>query len=338
MQQSHAVTMLALRAHIVRKVREFFWSQQFIEVETPVALACPSQEPYLEPLRTTIHDVRGRAHDAFLRMSPEFSLKKVMAAGVDRVFEIGPVFRDGEPWGDTHNPEFTMIEWYRAHADYRQLMRDGEALVHTLLRARRTLRYQDQIIDCATPWERLTMRQAWRRYARLDLDGLLTRTAMARACRAKGYTVTAGDTFDDLFFKIHLSEVEPKLGRARPTFLTDWPASMAALARKKSRDPRYAERVELYLGGLELANGFSELTDADEQLARFREDQRLRKRLGRTPYPIDHAFIAALRRMPPTAGIALGIDRLVMLLCDAATVDEVRWLPTKKLWETPGSQ
>ncbi|MBI4433910.1 EF-P lysine aminoacylase GenX [Candidatus Uhrbacteria bacterium] len=334
MQQSHAPKLLARRAEILRGVRDFFWHQQFIEVETPVALSCPSQEPYLEPLRTTVHDARGNAHDAFLRMSPEFSLKKMMAAGVERVFEIGPVFRDGEPWGDTHNPEFTMIEWYRAHADYRQLMRDCEGLLLSLMpsSAAPTICYQGQTIDCALPWERLTMRKAWRRYARLDLDALLTRSAMARACHVKGYTVMPNDTFDDLFFKVHLTEVEPKLGRTRPTFLTDWPASMAALARKKPRDPRYAERVELYLGGLELANGFSELTDADEQLTRFRADQRLRKRLERIPYPIDHAFIAALRRMPPTAGIALGIDRLVMVLLDAATVDEVRWLPASELW------
>jgi len=194
------------------------------------------------------------------------------------------------------------------------------------------------------------MRQAWKRYAKLDLDHLLgstkwptpgvghfrgARAAMARVCRAKGYTVTTDDTFDDLFFKIHLTEVEPKLGRTRPTFLLDWPVQMAALARKKSKDPRYAERVELYIGGLEIANGFSELTDADEQLARFRADQRLRRKLGKPVYPIDMDFIAALRRMPPTAGMALGVDRLVMLLTNAASIDDVRWLPAPRLFSGP---
>lgn len=176
------------------------------------------------------------------------------------------------------------------------------------------------------------MREAWRRYAHLDLNQFLTRTAMARACCARGYTVTRCDTFDDLFFKIHLSEVEPKIGRARPTFLLDWPAQMAALARRKPRDPRYAERVELYIGGLEVANGFSELMDADEQLARFRDDQRLRRRIGKPVYPIDPDFIAALRHLPPCAGMALGVDRLVMLLTDAASINEARWLPAFELF------
>ncbi|MDO8599512.1 MAG: EF-P lysine aminoacylase EpmA [bacterium] len=326
--------VLRARHRILRGIREFFWAHDFLEVETPIILPHPSQEPYLEPMRTTVHDVRGGAHDAFLIMSPEFSLKKLIATGAARAFEITHVFRDGEPWGATHNPEFTMIEWYRAHADYRALMRDCEDLVTALVPKQQwaTFMYQGQHIDLTPPWERLTMRQAWRRHAGLDLNRLLTRAVMAIACRRKGYTVTRGDTFDDLFFKIHLTEVEPKLGRLRPTFLTDWPASMAALARKKPRDARYAERVELYIGGLEIANGFSELTDADEQLHRFQADQRLRRKLGKRAYPIDHDFIAALRRMPPTAGIALGVDRLVMLLVDAATIDEVRWLPASVLF------
>src|SRR3989338_4762794 len=330
---AYGMPHIARRAAILRGIREFFWSRDFLEVETPVVLAHPSQEPYLEPLRTTLHDERGRAFGGFLRMSPEFSLKKVIAtvyglrSTVYRtprgVFEIGPVFRDGEPWGGTHNPEFTMLEWYEVGADYRKLMTTCEDLVFFLCHSEGTPRnltrntnaagaifraarndtnvftYQNQRIDLTPSWERLTMRAAWKRHAHLDLDKLLTRSAMARACRTKGYTVTSGDTFDDLFFKIHLSEVEPRIGRARPTFLTDWPVQMAALARKKSRDPRYAERVELYIGGLEIANGFSELTDADEQLARFRADQRLRRRIGRPVYPIDMDFIAALRRMPP---------------------------------------
>lgn len=364
--------VLYTRAAILRGIREFFWARNFLEVETPVVLAYPSQEPYLEPLQTNVHDHRGTAHDGFLRMSPEFSLKKLLAtmrgktSGVDGkipdveermrdIFELGPVFRDGEPWGGSHSPEFTMLEWYRLGATYRDLMNGCEALVlhcMSILGASQhrgsskskaqsskqiqkpnvQIEYQNQMIDCTRPWERLTMREAWRRCAKLDLDRLLTRAAMARACRAKGYTVQRADTFDDLFFKIHLTDVEPKLGRSRPTFLTDWPSQMAALARRKLKNPRYAERVELYIGGLELANGFSELTDADEQLRRFRADQRLRRKLGKPVYPIDKDFISALRHLPPCAGIALGVDRLVMLLTDAASIDEVRWLSTSQLF------
>ncbi|MFH1098390.1 MAG: amino acid--tRNA ligase-related protein [Candidatus Uhrbacteria bacterium] len=372
------LTRLHNRDRILRVIRQFFWSRDFLEVETPILLAQPSQEPHLEPMRTTVRDYRGEAHNGFLRMSPEFSIKKLLpllvslrgaratkqsrppANGIATarsadlamtsneeprgVFEIGPVFRDGEPWGGAHNPEFTMLEWYRLGATYRDLMRDCEALIGEFVRnvgaalrgrprSGQGLAYQGQTINCAPSWERLTMRRAWQRYARLDLDQLLSRAALARVCSARGYSVQSGDTFDDLFFKIHLTEVEPKLGRSKPTFLIDWPTQMAALARKKPRNSRYAERVELYIGGLEIANGFSELTDADEQLARFRSDQRLRKRLGRPAYPIDRDFIAALRKMPPTAGVALGVDRLVMLLLDAATIDEVRWLPAPALFE-----
>lgn len=224
--------------------------------------------------------------------------------------------------------------------------RGGQALVARNDETRKLV-YQNHRIDLSLPWERLTMREAWKRYAKLNLDKLLgatkwptpgvghsqgARTAMAKACRTKGYTVTKDDTFDDLFFKIHLTEVEPKLGRTQPTFLTDWPSQMAALARRKPKDPRYAERVELYIAGIELTNGFSELTDADEQLSRFRADQRLRRKLGRPVYPIDQNFIAALRHLPPCAGMALGVDRLVMLLTDAASIDEVRWLPATELF------
>lgn len=176
------------------------------------------------------------------------------------------------------------------------------------------------------------MREAWQCYTGLNLDTLLTREAMAAACLARGLTVSTDDTFDDCFFKIHLTDVEPKLGQDRPTFLYDWPVQLASLARRKPEDPRYAERVELYANGLELANGFTELTDSAEQRARFLEDQAHRARAGRPVYPLDEAFLAALDHMPPTAGIALGVDRLVMLLTGASTIGGVRLLPAEELW------
>lgn len=337
------LSSLPARARILRGIREFFWSQGFLEVETPVLLAHPSQEPELEPLRTPLHDHRGRTCDGFLRMSPEFSIKKILGywPTVDSqwsgVFELGPVFRDGEPWGAAHNPEFTMLEWYRVGVAYAALMEDCEALLCALLHSQAAahIPYRGQRIDCTPPWERLTMREAWQRYAHLDLDALLTRDAMAQACAARGLTVTPHDRWDDLFFKIHLTDVEPQLGRARPTFLLEWPAQLAALARRMPGDARYAERVELYIGGLELANGFSELTDSAEQRARFLEDQESRRRSGRSVYPLDEEFLAALDRMPPTSGIALGVDRLVMLLLDASAIEDVRLLTARSLWITP---
>ncbi|MFH1429996.1 MAG: EF-P lysine aminoacylase EpmA [Candidatus Uhrbacteria bacterium] len=352
--------VLKRRHEIIRGVREFFWARGFLEVETPVLLAHPSQEPELEPLRTTVHDVRGKAHEGFLRMSPEFSLKKLLGSlqgattspdetVVSGVFEIGPVFRDVEPWGGHHNPEFTMLEWYRLGATYIDLMDDCEALVrflcHSKQSAMRNLTRNNDKTGVASQsshylkmieggWRRLSMKDAWQQYANLDLDMLLTRDTMAEVCEKRGLSVLDSDSFDDLFFKIFLTDIEPKLGKEQPTFVYDWPSQMAALARKKPDDLRYAERVELYILGLELANGFSELTDAAEQRVRFLEDQELRKRLGRQIYPIDEAFLAALDSMPECAGMALGIDRLVMLLVDEEHIDAVRWLPAGSLWNT----
>ncbi|MDO8462767.1 MAG: EF-P lysine aminoacylase EpmA [bacterium] len=325
------ITTLATRARILRGIREFFWLRGLLEVETPVLLAHPSQEPELEPLTTVLRDHRGNPHEGFLRMSPEFSIKKILGAVADLqpavagCFEIGPVFRDGEPWGGQHNPEFTMLEFYELGKDYHALMDTCEDLV-------RALCAPQPAPHLAAPWERLTMRAAWERYANLDLAALLHRDVMAAACRARGYTVVDDDTFDDCFFRIFLTDIEPQLGRERPTFVYDWPMQMAALAKTRGDDPRWAERVELYSGGLELANGFTELTDSVEQRARFVCDRAQRRAMGRTPHPIDEAFLAALDTIPPVAGMAVGVDRIVMLLTGAPSIDAVRWLPASELW------
>ncbi len=337
------------RAKIIQDLRGFFIERGFLEVTTPALVPTPSLEPYLTPLDTSFTDARGQIYTGSLITSPEYSLKKLLAAGLaDKIFEIVKVWRGGEALGGLHNPEFTMIEWYRLTADYRALMTDTEELVN-FLAGDEALTYQGEKIDLTRPWPRLTMAAAWQKYADLELNNFLEPAKMAELARERGYQVLASDSFDDLFFKIFLNEIEPKLTRpashpdpalagegshsvSRPLFLYEYPSQMAALSRLSKSDPRYAERFELYLGGLELANAFSELNDPVEQRRRLVEDQETRRRLGKKVYPLDESFLSALKNLPDCAGIALGVDRLIMLLTDSQSIDEVIAFPTSELF------
>lgn len=319
-------TIIKTRAHILRAVREFFWQEGFIETDTPIALHLPGQEPYLWPVPVSLHDPEGKEFPFYLHTSPEFALKKLLVAGFENVFHITKCFRDYEEFGRTHNTEFTMIEWYRSPGSYFDFMTDAERLfkwVGTSLGIK-DLRYEDRIIPVSEPWERLTVKEAWQRYAGLNLDELLDETKLGHVVRAKGYAISPGDAYEDLFFKIFLNEIEPYLGLERPVFLHDYPRQLCSLSRLCSYDERYAERAELYIAGLEIANGFGELTDAKEQARRLEEDRSLRRKLGKTTWPVDPDFIGALTAgMRPTGGIALGIDRMVVLFTGAHDLNEV---------------
>lgn len=329
---------LRIRAEVLRLTRDFFTHSGFLEVETPIVVPAAGQEPHLDPLTTLFTDERGKLYPAYLITSPEYAMKKLLAAGLGTIFTITKTFRGGEPRGGSHNPEFTMIEWYRPNADYTALMDDCEKVVATIaakITGSTTIAYQGATIDLARPWERLTMREAWITYAkvsRADVEHITKRAFLEKLCIDRGYTVNPTDTYDDLFFKIFLTEIEPNLGKHRPTLLYEYPAQMAALARRKTDEPQWAERVELYIGGLELANGFSELTDATEQRERFTEEARLRTQLGKDAIPLDEDFLDAVGAMPPSAGIAFGFDRLVMLLTDSGSIDDVIALPATTLW------
>jgi lysyl-tRNA synthetase class 2 len=261
-------------------------------------------------------------------------MKRLLAEGFPRIFQLARVFRNGEISG-THNPEFTMLELYRAHTDYRGIMEDLEQTVAACARAvtgGTRVTWGAHTLDLAPPFERLTVEAAFRMRAGIDLaacggDAGRLREAVVASGLDGGQ---AGDTFDDLFFRVFLERIEPSLGLQRPTFLVDWPAAMAALSRLKADDPRFAERFELYAGGLELANGFSELTDAVEQRRRLVEEQGLRARLGRPVYPLDERFLSALPRMPEAGGVALGLDRLLMLLVGASKIEEVLLFPARE--------
>lgn len=333
---------LTTRSLILAEIRAYFTREGFLEVDTPLLVKHPGLEPYLNPLKVEFLTDTQTLTDAYLITSPEFALKKLLAAGFERVFQLNKCWRGGEPYGGTHNPEFTMLEWYRAHADYRVMMHDCEELVRALYasvcrtrgtQATEPLMYQGLHIDLNAPWLKLSVKEAWYTYAGLDLDTLLTRGAMAEAVAARGLTVHTDDDYDDLFFKIFLTSIEPHLPKNQPVILYNYPLQLAALSRSCPNDPRYAERFEFYIGGIEIGNGYSELVDAQEQRARFEADRAKRRQLGKTVYTIDTDFIEALESgIPSSAGYSIGVDRLVMLFTDAASIDEVIYFPASDLF------
>jgi lysyl-tRNA synthetase class 2 len=262
-------------------------------------------------------------------------MKKLLAGGMERIWQLAHVFRDGER-GATHHPEFAMIEWYRAGASYRDIMADCEALLGRVQEAAGAgpMRWQNDTADARRPWQYLSVSDAFRDFAGIDLlattSDLLHPDArsLAAAANEAGIVPHDGDDWETLFFRIMLDRVEPRLGIGAPTILYDYPLAQAALARRKPEDPRLAERFELYVCGLELANGFGELTDAAEQRARFAADQQKKQAVYGEAYPIDEDFLGALEHgLPDCAGIALGFDRLVMLAAGAGHIEDVLWLP-----------
>jgi lysyl-tRNA synthetase class 2 len=319
------------RSRIINAIRAFFNERGFLEVETPLVVAQPGLEPYLEPFDTTVISHERIQYPAHLITSPEYAMKKLLAGGLERIYCLGKVFRNGEPFGGSHNPEFTMIEWYRADADYTAIMRDTEELVAAAAGTER-LSFGGREINLATPWCRLTCAQAFAEYADIDLSKGIDDPAWFRTeADRRGYGITDADNFDDVFFKIFLRDIEPKLGLDAPVILCEYPASMAALSRLKPGDHRFAERFEAYVAGLELCNAFSELNDALEQRRRLEEERELRRKLGKPVYDIDEQFIEAVGKMPKSAGIALGVDRLVMLLTDAPSIEDVLFFPARDI-------
>lgn len=318
------------RLALIRLMREFFWSEEFVEAETPLAVRYPGQEPYLNPMPLTLHEPNGAGHQFYLHTSPEFSLKKLLAAGFSKIFEITKTFRDYESFGGHHNPEFTMAEWYRAPGTLNEIMNDVEKMFKYIGRAlgQAAVQYHGRAIPIAETWERKSMKELWQKYLRVNLDECLTLENIGALARASGHEISPDFTYEDIFFKIFLNEIEPRLGLERPLFVYDYPAQMCSLSRA-SADPRYAERSELYIGGLELCNGFGELTDADEQLKRLEQDRQLREKLGKPTWNVDPDFISALAalgaeaRSAKAAGVALGVDRMVLLFTGANDINEV---------------
>jgi lysyl-tRNA synthetase class 2 len=333
---------LLARARIASALRRRFEAEGFVEVEPAILQASPGNEAHLHGFSTAILAPDGRAGPAWLHSSPEFSMKKLLAAGETRIFALSRVFRNRER-GALHAPEFTMLEWYRAGAPYTMLMDDCAALLALAAReaGAARLRFRDRQADPFAAPERLTVREAFLRHAGLDLYESLApdgrgadRALLADQARARGLRVAADDGWSDLFSRILAEKVEPRLGLGRATVLCDYPAREAALARVSADDARVAERFELYACGVELANAFGELTDPAEQRRRFEEEMAEKQRVYGETHPIDEDFLAALAHMPPASGAALGLDRLVMLACGAERIEDVQWTP---VFEPTGS-
>lgn len=336
---------LAARGRILAAVRGFFGARGFVEVDTPALQVSPGLEPHLQAFATVLHDPRdGGLKPRFLHTSPEFAMKKLLAGGEQRIWQIAHAFRDGER-SATHHPEFAMLEWYRAGATYAELMDDCAELLRAAQaaagpggndgeRVAEFLAWQGKSADACRAFERLTVAAAFTRYAGIDILATAPDPArpefllLVEAAAGAGIEPHPGDDWESLYFRIFLDRIEPHLGIGAPTILYDYPVSMAALSRAKPDDPRLCERFELYVCGLELANAFSELTDAAEQRRRFLADQQRKLDLYGRTYPIDDDFLAALDHgLPDCAGIALGFDRLVMLCTGTTHLEEVMWAP-----------
>jgi elongation factor P--(R)-beta-lysine ligase len=323
---------LAARSAITKAIRAWFDEQGFAEVETGILQVSPGNETHLHAPRTELAGAGDQRATRYLRTSPEFACKKLLAAGEAKIFELARVFRDRER-GDLHLAEFTMLEWYRANATYDAVMADSVVIIAHAAQATGIGRFsfRGQIADPFAEPELLTVAAAFERFADIDLlatidGGEGDRAALAAAAREQ-VRITDDDTWSDIFSKVLVEHVEPNLGQGRLTVLFEYPAPEAALARAKASDPRVAERFEVYACGVELANGFGELTDAREQRHRFTLAMDEKQRRYGERYPLDEDFLDAVAKMPEASGVALGFDRLVMLASGALRIDQVVWTP-----------
>ena len=328
---------LILRGEISRAVRDLFAALEFVEVETAALQVSPGNETHVHAMRTELASSTGR-DQRYLRTSPEFACKKLLAAGERRIFEFARCYRNRES-GVLHHPEFTMLEWYRAHGPYELLMDDCMAVIASAAKTSgaRQFSFRDRTADPFAAPERITVTEAFERFAGIDLMAALPMEGPDRRRFAK-MAIDAGvniphedtpnkETWGDIFSRVLVEKIEPHLGIGRATILDAYPAVMSALARPKAGDARVAERFEVYVCGVEIANGFGELTDAAEQRRRLAAEMAEKERIYHERYPIDDDFIAALATMPPASGVALGFDRLVMLATGATRIDQVMWTP-----------
>ena len=325
--------LLRARRRVLAALRDYLETRDFVEVETAILQVSPGNEAHLHAFATELVAPYGPERQFYLHTSPEFACKKLLAAGERRIFEFARVFRNREQ-GTLHHPEFTMLEWYRTGESCEALMDDCANFLAIAAAAAGTDRFVFRGRDAdpmATP-ERLTVADAFSAYAGIDVLATLgeaapDRAGLAAQARAAGIRLADDDTWSDIFSRVLVERVEPRIGNGRATFLTDYPAHEAALARPKPSDPRVAERFELFACGVELANGFGELTDPVEQRARLEAEMDRKQRLYGERYPIDEDFLNALAGMPPASGCALGFDRLVMLAARATRIDQVIWTP-----------
>ncbi|HEV7718186.1 MAG TPA: EF-P lysine aminoacylase EpmA [Arsenicitalea sp.] len=326
--------VLLARNRIEAALRGYLAGHDFLMVDPPGLQRSPGNETHLHAFATTVIGNDGVGHPLYLHTSPEFTMKKLLAAGERRIASLGHVWRNRER-GPLHHPEFTMLEWYRVDEPYEAVMADTVAMLRLAAEATgaKKLRWRDREADPHAEPERLSVADVFLRFAGIDLlatmsdNGATDSAALARQMQGAGIAVPDDTSWSYLFSRVLVERIEPNLGLGRVTILDRYPAAEAALARRTADDPRVAERFEVYACGVELANGFGELTDAEEQRRRFELEMAEKQRIYGESYPIDEDFLAALALMPPASGIALGFDRLVMLATGAQRIEQVLWAP-----------
>ncbi len=328
------IKRMYLRSRIVDLIRGFFKNKGFLEVETPILVKSPGMEPYLDPFSTYVYDVKAKKYKAYLITSPEYSMKKLIAGGFDKIFQITKSFRNRECFGGLHNPEFTLLEWYQVGIDYNDLILQTIDLLKFICKKlfkSTKFSYQGYNIDLED-YKVYTVKQVFKDFIGLDLDELLNKKKMQEVF-CKFYDCSIEMSWDDMFYKFILDKVEPNLPKDKLIVLKDFPFYQASLARLKTDNKNYAERFEIFISGIELCNGFSELTDYKEQERRLKLERRVRKDLGKEVYDIDLDFIQALKSgLPDCAGNALGVDRLVMLFTNAKTIQDVLFFPAEDIF------
>lgn len=332
------INNLKTRSLIIDSIRTFFKQQDFFEVDTPILQVSPGIDTHIHVFKTTLKDPLGEeTKDFYLHTSPEFAMKKLISTQtkeMEKIFQITKVFRN-ENISKKHLPEFTMIEWYRVNASYIDLMKDCEDLIKTIaskLKIKK-VKWENYECDLFKKWEKISVNEAFKKYANFDITDAIdndenpSAKTIARFAKKLNISVSDNDTWQDIYYKIMLEKIEPNLGIEQPTFLYDYPINEAALSKKSKSNPRFAERFELYISNVEIANAFTELTNPEEQLNRFKKELKQKEEIYKYTIPIDYDFIKALSTMPETAGIALGIDRLIMLFCNAKDINDVSFTP-----------
>lgn len=294
------------RSRTLKAVRDFFWSQNYIEIDSPIAVEKAGQEPYLHPVPLEIADDKGVKRKFFLHTSPEYAMKKILGAGFEKIFQITHCFRDRESFGGTHQPEFSMLEWYRTGADLESMMDETENLMKSVSEA---------LGEKMEKPRRFSVSRLFKEYVGADLDKIMDTDKIYALCRTFGFKISPEGKFEDYFFAIFLNKIEPFLNEDFPIFVHRYPSQLAALSELDAKNPKYALRFEVYWRGFEIANAFQELLDPVEQKARFESEQRIKAEMGGPQIPIDEELLEAIGKIPrPTSGIALGIDRLIMAI------------------------
>lgn len=327
---NNPIEIAKLRHQALKSIRNYFDSQNFLEIDAPAMIPANAVEAFIDPVSLTVHRPDGTTTKAYLATSPEMHMKRLLSAGADRIYSLGSVFRDREG-SPKHLIEFTMLEWYRKDADLHALESDCEDLFRRVFAALTPFSSND-LIDLEGSFDRISVAQAWTQYAQIDLESCLRRIglgewhALSELLSDRGEYIDRAADFDHAFSHVMLKYVEPAIGRNRPCVLYDWPAQTAALARFVPNNPLFAQRFEIYCGGVELANAFCELTDPAEQRSRFEDANRVRMLMDREKLPMPEPFLRDLSTMPPASGIAVGIDRLIALMCGQTDIRNVRTL------------